>query len=415
MPIVFIHGVNVRQDEKYKRETRQRNEYLANILFPLIGRKTTAESIINPFWGDLATNLTPGNLFIPERPKLAIEKLSETVLGKSDSLVTRLSASEFSLLKLARKRPITEVFDAMVAASVEEDVLAEPESVSRLSLSLLRFGRRFQTLEEQLDWLEGMHSDVELLDRIEQEIEKEEGTMGWLRTSYGNVRQRTRARLKNAGQRLRSNVSAMRMRARTSLKKVASSTRDAATTVGANTVTQPLRKLFHNHMFYFIGDAFLYFGQRGTAENPGPIIQRVSAAIAEARSLVSDDDPDVVVIAHSMGGNIICDFASHFEQDTPIDLLITVGAQFPLFADLSMFPGLGEHRPFAKPPGVKRWINIYDSNDVFAFAAQPLFSGVEDRPYASGKMGITTHADCFKFISLYEHIARAIVPPLHVR
>lgn len=85
------------------------------------------------------------------------------------------------------------------------------------------------------------------------------------------------------------------------------------------------------------------------------------------------------------------------------------------FADLSMFPGLGNDRPFCKPPGVRRWINVYDSNDVFAFAAQPLFSSVEDRPYASGKMGVTTHADCFKFISLYEHIARAIIPHISVR
>ncbi|MFX9680549.1 hypothetical protein ABTP05_19445, partial [Acinetobacter baumannii] len=62
-----------------------------------------------------------------------------------------------------------------------------------------------------------------------------------------------------------------------------------------------------------------------------------------------ETDPYLVVVAHSMGGNLMCDVASYFAPNREIDLLITVGAQFPLFADLNMFPGLAQSRPIPKP------------------------------------------------------------------
>jgi hypothetical protein len=113
-----------------------------------------------------------------------------------------------------------------------------------------------------------------------------------------------------------------------------------------------------------------------------------------------------------MGANITCDVLSHFDNSHPIDLVITVGAQFPLFADLHMFPGLDtRHRPIAKPAQVKRWINIYDVNDVFGFAASPMFADIEDVEFTSGRFGVVTHADCFKMVSLYERMADAVLHP----
>jgi hypothetical protein len=74
-----------------------------------------------------------------------------------------------------------------------------------------------------------------------------------------------------------------------------------------------------------------------------------------------------------------------------------------------MFPGLdSRHRPIAKPANVERWINVYDMNDIFGFTAQPMFEDIEDLEFASGRLGMATHADCFKFVSLYEHLAKAV-------
>lgn len=409
MPLVFVHGVNVRRDQKYERETRQRNENFARILFPLLGRELQPDSILNPFWGDLATGV--GTPYIPAPPQWMLAKLTR-----------RLVAANGSLLHLARQRPMHEVFEVMVATSMENVTTdREAEEVSRLGLLLLRFGRKFEGTKQR-EWLEGVNSEEEFVSKLEQEIDKEQkldgnckpskyfhSSVSWIKQRYSLRQQQTRTLLLKGREGVLGKVDKIRKRTRKHAKILATVTRTAATNVAATTFTQPLRKLFHERMYFFIGDAFLYFGQRGTASAPGPIVQRLSQAMAEARSRTTSADPEVVVIAHSMGGNIVCDYVSQFDTESSIDLLITVGSQFSLFADLSMFPGLGIDKPFRKPACVKRWINVYDDNDFFAFAAQPLFDGIEDLHYASGRLGMTTHADCFKFISLYEHIAQAVL------
>jgi len=411
MPLVFVHGVNVRHDDRYVRETKQRNENFAKIFFPLIGREIEAAHVLNPFWGDLATN--SGSPFIPPDPQWMITRLTQ-----------RLTAENGSLLKLARRRPIKEVFDVMVAASMEHQQ-NEPqfEEVSSLGMSLIKLGNQFESIEAQNEWLGSISSDAEFLAKLETELKREEIRLGfkarqiqqlhnsvdWLKARYSLRREQATSGLSKARERLRQDVSRVRQRTKAHAKAVASITRTAASEVSATALTQPMRRLFHERMFFFIGDAFTYFGQRGTPDAPGPVISRMSDAIAHARGRISPQDPELIVVAHSMGGNIACDLVSYFEKDQPIDLVITVGSQFPLFADLHMFPGLGNEKPFHKPACVKRWINIYDMNDVFAYAAQPLFDGIEDHHYASGRIGTTTHADCFKFISLYEHMAQAVI------
>jgi predicted alpha/beta hydrolase family esterase len=410
MPLVFVHGVNVRMDERYRRETHQRNQNFAKILFPLLGREIQAEHILNPFWGDLATN--SGSPFIPPDPQWMIAKLTQ-----------RLTSGSGSLLRLARRHPMKEVCDVMVAASMESQEDGHQfEEVSQLGLSLIKFSNQFDSLEEQNDWLGNISSDEEFLAKLDTELKRQgkqssfkqrqlqhlHESAQWLKERYSLRREQAKTGLMKARERLQDDVALVRQRTKAHVKAVGRITRTAASEVSATALTQPMRRLFHDRMFFFIGDAFSYFGQRGTPEAPGPVIARVSQAVAEARSLVSAKDPELIVIAHSMGGNIVCDLVSHFERDKPIDLLITVGSQFPLFADLQMFPGLGTTKPFKKPDSVKRWVNIYDMNDVFAFAAQPLFENIEDHHYASGRIGTTTHADCFKFISLYEHMAQAV-------
>lgn len=412
MPLVFVHGVNVREGKQYRRETEQRNESFSKILFPLIGRELQPENIFNPYWGDLATNLTPGNLFIPAAEPLLIHRLAN-----------RLANHDGSLLTLARRKPMRHVLDVMIAASFETDEeKCDAAGVSQFAYLLLRFGQKFNTIEDQLDWLSNVNSDAEFITKIERELEHEpeiahhparlehlRHSINWLGKRYGHARERARSHLRKVGDRLRNDLSRARLNARQNIQNFADATRSATTRVAAHAVTQPARKMFHDRMFFFIGDAFMYFQQRGTADAPGPIISRLSDALDEAGKKVDSSDPSLVMIAHSMGGNIACDYVSQFAGDRKIDLLITVGTQFPLFADLQMFPGLGLERPFRKPDCVKRWINVYDANDVFAFTAAPLFEGIEDFAYASGRFGITTHADCFKFISLYEHIARAVL------
>lgn len=99
-----------------------------------------------------------------------------------------------------------------------------------------------------------------------------------------------------------------------------------------------------------------------------------------------------MVVAHSMGGNIVYDLLTHFRPNLVVDSLVTVGSQVGLFEELKLFaasradiPGPGVDR-VPKPPGVQRWVNVVDDCDPLAFRAAPVFDGVEDYTYPSGAL-----------------------------
>lgn len=448
MPLVFVHGVNVRLGKKYEKEMTQRDQYFLNIFFKLLGRECTADNIVSPYWGDLATNLTIGSPYLPLRRKGKMAKAAgsepqcddlhdecnlESSDFSSDSETADESEDAPSLIELARTGSLDRVVDLIMATASDqaESTIEQAEGISKLAFRALRLNQRFQDYQDQMNWLDDVDDDAQLLSKLENELHQEESASqkntsslrhiraagDWLRENYGTT-QAAKKRLDLRTKQVQSGIQQVVQSARTGVKKVRDVRRSATSHLAAAAITSPMRRLFHERLFLFIGDSFLYFGQRGTPQSPGPIVQKVSDALDEAWSKKGiNGDSELIVVAHSMGGNIVTDIASHFRPDREIDILITVASQFPLFADLHMFPGLEtRNRPIAKPPNVKRWINFYDVNDVFAFTAQPMFHDVEDVDFASGKLGITTHADCFKFVSLYERMAEAVqktVVPLH--
>lgn len=439
MPLVFVHGVNVRLGPKYEREMLLRNQYFVNIFYKLMGREFSADRIISPYWGDLATNTTTGNPYLPKgkadsssnkertnpQPAATLPKMVD-----GENLDDHAVDDDFeggTLMEIALTDSISRVVDIVIATASEQSLdasLEQAKALSEMAYNALDLSRRFKSLDEQVEWLEGVVDDAQLLLKIEDELKKysnidmkrrklslEQMKLAgkWLQDRYDRASTLTKDRLQLRTKQLQSRINQLRITAGNSVKTVREARRRSTTHLAAATLTSPVRRLFHDRLFLFLGDSFLYFGQRGTPDAPGPIVRKISDAFEQGLNMKTAHDPDLIVVAHSMGGNIVCDVVSHFRPDQQIDLLITVATQFPLFADLHMFPGIdSRNRPIAKPPNVKRWINVYDMNDIFAFTAQPMFEDIEDLEFASGRLGMTTHADCFKFVSLYEQLAKAV-------
>lgn len=431
MPLVFVHGVNVRLGPKYEKEMQQRNQYFVNIFYKLLGRQFSADQVISPYWGDLATNMTSGNPFLPTR-KHETGWPKERATHGDEMVGDQLHDHDFdggSLIDMARTESISKVVDLVIATASEQALdasLEHAEALSELAFSALDLSRRFKSLDEQVEWLEGVVDDAQLMLKIEDELMKDSTVDSkrrklslehmklastWLQQRYDKASSLTKDRLMVRTKQLQARINQLRITAKGRVKHVGEVRRRTTTHVAAAALTSPARKLFHDRLFLFLGDSFLYFGQRGTPEAPGPIPKKISDALTQGWEKRTEHDPDLIVVAHSMGANIMCDVATYFRPDQEIDLLITVASQFPLFADLHMFPGLDtRQRPISKPPNVKRWINVYDMNDIFGFTAQPMFEDVEDLEFASGRLGIKTHADCFKYVSLYEQLAKAVKP-----
>lgn len=168
------------------------------------------------------------------------------------------------------------------------------------------------------------------------------------------------------------------------------------------------RDSWNDQVARFTGDVFHYLRQRGNREHPGPIIRRVLDEID--RAATSHPGEPLIVVTHSMGGNIFMDILNHYRPDSRVDLWISAGGQVGMFEEMKLYqesdPTL--RYPFkVDPPGdrVKCWLNVYDPADPFSYLAGPVFSAVTaDVCYKTGAGGVGAHTSYFRQRSFYETI-----------
>lgn len=464
MPLVFVHGVNVRQGSLYDREIAFRNRHFLEIFYRQLGREIKPEEIFNPYWGDLGATISPDRPFLPRGGyEMLWRRLhpegNEPQLDTADLLEEILdSESSAPLLEIARNSSIEDVVDLvwdMVAEEIEEEGSTDSEKgaanpqhapgkvtsktnvsgkseeleakfhetaevkesenyMARMAQKALEFGH---SLEGQ-KWLSSIKTDEELLEKFSSLLSKPEDSKGdaakptrrfrlpgliksaggRFRKRLKDVRSRIAARSKTLRRRISEDISAARFRSR-----------QLAVGTSSRIFNDPIRALFHQECALLIGDAFSYFSARGDNQTAAPIAQRVMDEMRKAAELKEKEGGELIVIGHSMGGVILCDIVTCYGKDIPIDVLITVGSQYPLFADLQMFPGIDmSKRPVPKPENVKEWINIFDPNDFLGYPAGHIFEGVRDYHLATYAVGGAAHTNYFNRRSFYFQLARRL-------
>ena len=101
-----------------------------------------------------------------------------------------------------------------------------------------------------------------------------------------------------------------------------------------------------------------------------------------------------VLLAHSLGGIAAVDWLALGER--PVDALITVGSQAAYFYEIdALFScALGAGLPKFFP---KRWLNIYDENDMLSYQASGVFKGwVTDLRVDNGEPFPESHSAYFQ-------------------
>jgi hypothetical protein len=159
------------------------------------------------------------------------------------------------------------------------------------------------------------------------------------------------------------------------------------------TVFAELRPTLHEFIAYFTGDVFIYLNQRGSAGAPGEIPKRLLAALKTGWARKKQTGEKLVVITHSMGGQLFYDAVSRFAPADPeladlrVDHWITCGSQVSFFAELRLLldqPEVPAGTKLSRPANVDAWTNFYDLNDLVGFIMQPVFDGVTDKSYNTG-------------------------------
>jgi len=165
----------------------------------------------------------------------------------------------------------------------------------------------------------------------------------------------------------------------------------------------------------FLGDIFVYLNSRVEGQGMGPIPRVVLQRLQEAgRSRVTADEP-LVVVSHSMGGQIIYDLVTYFlpalapadGAQTRVDFWCATASQVGLFLDLNLFLAADGGRAPLAPPS-RRWLggwwNVWDYNDFLSFSVRDIVRGVDDEAYSSGLSLVSAHSGYLRRPSFYRRL-----------
>jgi hypothetical protein len=156
----------------------------------------------------------------------------------------------------------------------------------------------------------------------------------------------------------------------------------------ADDLTLRVRTPLHQTLITFLGDVFVYFRQREAAT--AEIGKKVADAIRDGAAVRNNTGEPLVIVAHSMGGNIVHDLLTSSLADVGVDVLVTVGSQVGVLEELRLFTSSNPLVPSASQPKMKmapkveHWINVFDTFDPLGFAAGRVFDGVKDYRFRTG-------------------------------
>jgi hypothetical protein len=162
----------------------------------------------------------------------------------------------------------------------------------------------------------------------------------------------------------------------------------------------------------FIGDVFLYLRQGSQRDE---IRRRVADALIEASRGAAAANEPLVVIGHSMGGIILADMLAdaalvsdvEAEIGAPlhISLLLTVGSQVGLFAELGLLETAGVPLD-RRPVSVARWWHVFNRMDVLSFGLAGIVTGVEEFSLDTGAAITDAHGSYFRSPVLYARLRK---------
>ncbi len=386
MPVVFVHGVATRKGKSYARQLAKRWSLIQNILLPTLATDPRSVGRYEAFWGDQAAALAWNGASLPRSrgEVFALDEeaedlvLAETVYGDP---ITRTVDIQHPLLDAAR-RELPNATDLLWAYLSE---LPDDPQGATLVDQIARMAD-YAERNRHPGWLDDCATDDQLLAELRRHA-LVSGTEPHGETFGGD----------HVVRRLRETVSRIGAAPGRLLGKSA----------------MAFRPLVHRPSAIFLGDVLEYIKQRHKDGADGPIAAAVAGTIADAMAARTADDERLIIITHSMGGNVVYDLMSDLRKDLSCDLLVTVGSQVGLFAELGVFPAVvppadpkADRAP--APANVARWINVYDRQDGLSFAAGGVFDKVEDFAYSTGSSLLGAHSTYFERPSFYHRLAGKI-------
>lgn len=425
MPLFFIHGVNVRiEDKDYEKDRSRRTKLFQDmVLDPLTNYGVQYERIKvhDIYWGDLGVSFSwklasvpkiktldafgPDDVSVPT--DLMVEEALEAI-ATNDSVEEIAAASDLppGSLKLASRKDPVRFAEALLLPTLvsDYDISDEtPTEEGELQAFLAQATRDAASDPAVQAAMNDAVTDIDLIKILSRAIEKRFHALTEDAALQGDNGQESYGPLLFDG--ARSRIRELFERA----------IHLPARAVSVQTL-RFVRPGFHRKFSRFLGDIFVYLQHRGNPSNPGQILQRVISEL-KTTPRAHPDEPTIVV-THSMGGNILYDVLTSFDQDLFIDVWISVGGQVAQFEEMKLF--VASDKSVVTPAqveGIKNrvgyWLNVYDPADSFSFMASPVFAGVDaDLSFSTGTGPVRSHGEYFGLASFHklmgDHIKKGL-------
>ena len=156
-----------------------------------------------------------------------------------------------------------------------------------------------------------------------------------------------------------------------------------------------VRRRLMESMSLFIGDVLVYLSKRAE------ILDNLESVVAKT---TKTSDTPLWLIGHSLGGIISFDYCCQTARD--VERLVTVGSQVGLFGELGALkaPLNANENKLETPAQVKRWINVYDPNDMLSFVAKPIFTRVNDIEFDTKAPFPVSHSEYWNRSEVYPEL-----------
>jgi hypothetical protein len=433
MPLVFVHGVAVRRGTSPAEQTGfatavlSRDDLFRSVAMRGLVIPPAIQHIENPYWGDEGVKFDYDLVSVPSAKTetfggaddAVAQVLMETVPADVAVSVNEMkNGDQVLLLTLARERSLEHAIDAIVAATAVSDPDTSVATAAAQSADLARFAAQALAYAASLpdvSWLNDLDpqtgeprlkSDEDFLEALSQRVETFTGASGTTER-FGGI---------GLVNRLKSTARKIAKVARRTLGAITGAVGGAAAGAalgGAPGATvKALRPVATRRAGLFLGDVFTYLSNR--TKIAGIVVDALDQA--DAKKKPTDDK--LIVVAHSMGGNIVYDVLTSFRPKLQVDLFVTVGSQVALFKEMRLYaedknkPGIAPTK--VKPPNtITAWLNVFDPMDALAFAAEGVFERVKD--FAIANNGSAFDAHVLYFVRpVFHHRLRARMAELGI-
>lgn len=398
MPIVFVHGVNNRvEDKDYESGVNSKREFFRSTFAPRVGMSVKPENVMFPYWGGQGVNFRWKQASLPrDSDDVVALGLDHVNALSSNDAKLELWLNEARLQQGRAKLTLGDIsrevgFVAAIDLLWDTASIASPNDKVQEIAEYYEASLKYAKVDPAPLWALGTPSlnNEEFTQRLIQEVKP------YLQKNDTNPA----AVALGIGDWFAS--------ARDAIRRLGNAPGDAATSLA----TKLGRKSTHESASRFLGDIFIYLTTRDQT-GPSSILANVLESLRKADAGRTPNDNKLVVVGHSLGGLLAYDAITHYLPDIKVDYFITVGSQVALFEEMTLCkasePGVPKNPPndrLPKPSKVARWINVYDTNDVFSFRAEGVFLDAEDYKFDTGYGLLGAHGGYFLSPSFYKRLA----------